>query len=305
MKICPSSPKIGGGQKRTQDNRRINSTTPNTKGNKAFTLVEILVVILIIGLLFVFLVPKIDTAQLKARETGVKTDFRAYEIAFEAVAKEKSGLGPKAVTGAGYAQLTSVDDLFDYMDELISDVNYYLDPALHFHLSEHEGASTPWFLSCGRYDGHLLFSTPTVTKLDPWNNNYIMDYVGLYTGNDSSGKQFHPGYNLNNGVIQVHSSGQNSGNEFETLTVRDNKGTFDVYRGFLIDADVAGYVPDVNHGTQNYWCIDYMKDASAIAKLGDRLSFNADEDDYTLTVASIDGVNYTFTTGFSTDIKAK
>ena len=52
-----------------------------TNKKSGFTLVEILVVILIIGLLFVFLVPKIDNATDKARETGIKTDFRSYQTA--------------------------------------------------------------------------------------------------------------------------------------------------------------------------------------------------------------------------------
>lgn len=47
--------------------------------NKGFTLIEILVVIAIIAILFIMLIPQIDKAQVKARETGIKTDFRAIE----------------------------------------------------------------------------------------------------------------------------------------------------------------------------------------------------------------------------------
>ena len=52
---------------------------------RAFTLVEILIVVSVIGILFVTLVPRIDFAGDKARETGVKTDFRAFELAAEQI----------------------------------------------------------------------------------------------------------------------------------------------------------------------------------------------------------------------------
>ena len=42
---------------------------------QGFTLVEILVVIVVIGLLFMFFVPRIDFVGDKARETGVKSDL--------------------------------------------------------------------------------------------------------------------------------------------------------------------------------------------------------------------------------------
>ena len=98
----------------------------------AFTLVEILVVILIIGLLFVFLVPKIDTATDKARETAIKTDFRAFQTAFEAVAKEQGGLGARALSrGTG-------DGAFEV---LLEKINYYLDPALQLGYYDPDGTA--------------------------------------------------------------------------------------------------------------------------------------------------------------------
>jgi prepilin-type N-terminal cleavage/methylation domain-containing protein len=58
---------------------------------KAFTLIELLIVIAIIGILFVVLVSKVDFATDKAKATGVQTDFRAFQVAFEQVAKENAG----------------------------------------------------------------------------------------------------------------------------------------------------------------------------------------------------------------------
>ena len=58
---------------------------------KAFTLIELLIVIAIIGILFIVLVSKVDFATDKAKATGVQTDFRSFQVAFEQVAKENAG----------------------------------------------------------------------------------------------------------------------------------------------------------------------------------------------------------------------
>ena len=59
---------------------------------KAFTLIELLIVIAIIGILFIVLVSKVDFATDKAKTTGVQTDFRSFQVAIESVAKENVGL---------------------------------------------------------------------------------------------------------------------------------------------------------------------------------------------------------------------
>ena len=58
---------------------------------KAFTLFELLIVIAIIGILFIVLVSKVDFATDKAKATGVQTDFRSFQLAFDTVAKENAG----------------------------------------------------------------------------------------------------------------------------------------------------------------------------------------------------------------------
>lgn len=58
---------------------------------RGFTLVEILVVISIIAILFVTLLPQIDFAGDKARQTGVKTDFHTVQIAAESYLRETAG----------------------------------------------------------------------------------------------------------------------------------------------------------------------------------------------------------------------
>ena len=97
--------------------KRVNEGKNNEKKKRAFTLVEILIVVAVIGILFVTLVPRIDFAGDKARETGVKTDFRAFELAAEQLLREKAGV-------ADYADVAALcgDD----------GINLYLDKAIQF-----------------------------------------------------------------------------------------------------------------------------------------------------------------------------
>ena len=67
-------------------------TFKNKSHKKAFTLIELLIVIAIIGILFIVLVSKVDFATDKAKATGVQTDFRSFQVAIETVAKENAGL---------------------------------------------------------------------------------------------------------------------------------------------------------------------------------------------------------------------
>ena len=72
--------------------RNVNSICKQLNNKKkAFTLIELLIVIAIIGILFIVLVSKVDFATDKAKITGVQTDFRAFQVAFNTVAQENAG----------------------------------------------------------------------------------------------------------------------------------------------------------------------------------------------------------------------
>ena len=58
---------------------------------RAFTLIEVLIVIAIIAILFVVVFTTMDTAVDKAKVAGVQNDFRSYQLAIEAVALENDG----------------------------------------------------------------------------------------------------------------------------------------------------------------------------------------------------------------------
>jgi len=121
---------------------------------KAFTLVEILIVVAVIGILFVTLVPRIDFAGDKARETGVKTDFRSFELAAEQVLRENAGLGDFADT------LALCGD---------NGINLYLDQAMKFDQTTAQCAKKDQWNQC--YTIQVV--KPTGTGVNP-NNGAIM-----------------------------------------------------------------------------------------------------------------------------------
>ena len=103
---------------------------------KAFTLVEVLIVVAILGILFIALMASVNWSTDTARETGVQTDMRAYQTACNAVGLE----------GAGFP-----DDL----KTLAQMLNKRLDPNLEVKVS----------------DGKLM-----TDRRDPWGVEYRIGY---------------------------------------------------------------------------------------------------------------------------------
>ena len=101
---------------------------PGKSNRKAFTLVEILIVICVISILFVVLISRVDFATDKARTTGAQNDLRALQMAIHQVAIEDGEL---------------VDDL----NLLASRLNENLDAELMVHVENNElvsNAKDPW-----------------------------------------------------------------------------------------------------------------------------------------------------------------
>ena len=69
----------------------MNSKHIFSNKKKAFTLIELLIVIAVIGILFIVIVSRVDFATDKAKTTGVQTDFRSFQMAFDTVAREHGG----------------------------------------------------------------------------------------------------------------------------------------------------------------------------------------------------------------------
>ncbi|MCR4719097.1 MAG: type II secretion system GspH family protein [Firmicutes bacterium] len=115
---------------------------------KAFTLVEILIVVAVIGILFVALVPRIDFAGDSAREAGIKSDFRNFQLAAEQYLREKIGL----------EECENISDLC--ADDKM---NMYLDNGMKFDpMGECE-------------------------KEDPWNGKYTVQVIKENKGDPKNG----------------------------------------------------------------------------------------------------------------------
>ena len=137
----------------------------NSPKKRGFSLVEILIVIAVIGILFVALVPKIDFVGDKARETGVKTDFRSFELAAEQLMREKGGL----------ASYSSVEDICGD-----GGINLYLDGAMKFSYD-----STKSVASCAKNDQWNQKYTVQMVKVDDDPNPNNGALIFICNGKDS------------------------------------------------------------------------------------------------------------------------
>lgn len=173
------------------------------QNKKAFTLVELLIVITIIGILFVVLISRVDFARDKAKTTGVNTDFREYEIAFQTAAGNGQGFDPLFVDTAEVkaADGTRVKDPYSAAENLLAAINKNLDDAMQLKLaygkSYHDvdgslftgDALTTVDLgmtldykdaregNSGDNAGNGVGCVFVTEKLDPWNEQYIVYYV--------------------------------------------------------------------------------------------------------------------------------
>ena len=125
--------------------------TNKMRRRKAFTLIELLIVIAIIGILFIVLISKVDFATDKAKASGVQTDFRSFQMAFDTVAREQAGF--KLLVDENYEQLEKA-------------INKNLDNKLKIDIDDM---------------GNITMANGA---LDPWGSEYHGKYVQGDDGKD-------------------------------------------------------------------------------------------------------------------------
>ena len=216
------------------------------KNKKAFTLIELLIVIAIIGILFIVLVSKVDFATDKAKTSGVQTDFRSFQMALETVSKEKAGFNSFG-WNTGDANANGVRDSVDegdanedgmYQDgETWTGHKKYLETWDEKYSLIRPGTT---FETDG-YDKDAIFALETAINknLDPKLHITIDAKTGLITmangAQDPWDTQYHGAYisaedGMDRGAIVMYSNGANQkfGSEHDiangvpTVVVPDN-----------------------------------------------------------------------------------
>jgi len=77
--------------------------------DRAFSLVELMIAVLIISLLFLMAVPAYQRIQRKARATAIANDLRVFGAALQAYAHEKGTWPPESAAGVIPTGLTTAD----------------------------------------------------------------------------------------------------------------------------------------------------------------------------------------------------
>lgn len=85
------------------------------KINKAFTLIELLIVMAILGVLATFVIVNFTGAQARARDTRRKAEIRQYQTALEVYANANNSLFPSETTAINAVSMcASGGDLEDF-----------------------------------------------------------------------------------------------------------------------------------------------------------------------------------------------
>ena len=187
-----------------------------SKKRQAFTLIELLIVIAIIGILFIVLVSKVDFATDKAKATGVQTDFRSFQMAFETVAREQ----------AGFSSLVDGDDYSKLEDA----INKNLDSKLNVVVT----------------DGNIIMAN---SAKDPWGIEYHGTYIAGDDGKDrgclimySNGANFKFGSEatIAGGVANVFTTNNDGKDDYSMSVVYSLKNGYGE-----VKTDTSGFIPTI------------------------------------------------------------
>jgi prepilin-type N-terminal cleavage/methylation domain-containing protein len=152
--------------------------------NRAFSLVELMIAVLIISLLFLMAVPAYQRIQRKARATTIANDFRVFGAAFQAYAHEKGTWPPESAPGVIPTGITVQDiqtDVWQTMTPIGGKFDWEYNQV-------HPGGTSPggkWHAAIaitGTSDAPLIIDADLMKEIDE-----ELDDGDLTTGNFRSG----------------------------------------------------------------------------------------------------------------------
>ena len=272
------------------------------RNKKGFTIIELVVVILVIGILFVAFISKTDNTTDKAKEVGVKSIFRSYQTAAETVMREQSGLKDLTVK------------------EIVDELNRNLDKPLQIKYVEEKHTELLRADGTGCTDGYEKTGAG-VGKHAATNISCLIDYE------DEWNKPYRVVISPANNFIAFYSDGANAIGEtaytdFDYDWTKNMAVTVDYEQG-AVGLDAVTINPAVGYnnmassdeddaagkaGAFKDWGVDMTADDS---KIGGGVDYTKDErittekatnkDDYMVLIGYNQGVTLTTTKGFSTD----
>lgn len=275
----------------------MNKFLAKQRNRKGFTIIELVVVIIVIGILFVAFISKTDNTTDKAKEVGVKSIFRSYQTAAETVMREQSGLKDMTVK------------------EIVDELNRNLDKPLQIRYVEE------------KHD-HLLCDGTTCTCSDGYEKTG--DGVGKHAATNISclidyedewNKPYRVVISPANNFIAFYSDGANAVGEtsyssFGYNWAKDMAVTMDYTEGAVgsdavlinpavgynsvakaYDASAPATGDDVQTGNFKDWGVgtEYETDEKITTEAA------TNKDDYMVLIGYNQGVTLTTTEGFSTN----
>lgn len=176
---------------------------------KAFTMLEIIAVLVMVGVLMVILVPRLSSYSYNSKIDTVEAELRTFALDINNYVVD-------------YGEITmSIEDskisetvYTDWIDEFIGSLNeLYLGSTLDItSLEIHTLLKTDSLLSDDIYD---YFKIKTMYKKDPWGNPYVLTFHTREAGTDDTNKI------LGHGIVIVQSYGPDQTDESEFYATRE------------------------------------------------------------------------------------
>ena len=226
---------------------QINAYKHKSNKRKAFTLIELLIVIAIIGILFIVLVSKVDFATDKAKASGVQTDFRSFQMAFEQVARENAGFnafgwdigdtnanGQKDSYDEGDVNQNGIQDDGEIWtgrkktNEVFLGVFTLVKPGTHFETVGYDSDAIAKLEAAinANLDPKLHITIDNMTgnitmangATDPWNTPYHGNYItgtdnkdrgAIVMYSDGANNEFGSEHTISNGIVSISIPGNN------------------------------------------------------------------------------------------------